>query len=510
MLLGETLRRSADRWPNEEALVQDDRRLTYAEWNALVDRFADGLRAHGVRVGDRVAVLTYNSIEQVTALLATQKFGAVAVPLNHRLSPGEVSHLLEQSDAVALLHAPELDDTVRAALESTDGPETVISTGDATPSSLAFDDIVADGNPGIPPAPIEPTETSIMLHTSGTTGLPKLVAIDHRSHWLNDLLCAADLEYRHDDRTLHLAPLFHSGPLHSMFLPHVHIGATNVIQRRFDPEAALELIERESVTSFMGVPTHFRRFRQHGIERPLDSLRFVITTGAPLADDLSRWVETTLCGDVINVYGLTEATSLLTVRRGASSAESSNVDAGSSIGRPLLDVDVRVIEPREDAAPEETVDRGQRGQLIARTEKLMQGYHNRPEGTAEKLRDGWLYTGDVVVRDDRGSLHLVDRIDNMIITGGENVYPQEVERVLLTHPSVTDCAVVGRPDPDLGERVAAYVVGEEAFTLDELDSFWRERGLVAAFKRPRELHFVDAIPKNASGKILRRKLGEGD
>lgn len=140
----------------------------------------------------------------------------------------------------------------------------------------------------------------------------------------------------------------------------------------------------------------------------------------------------------------------------------------------------------------------------------MQGYHKRPEGTAEKLRDGWLYTGDVVVRDDCGSLHLVDRMDNMIITGGENVYPQEVERVLLAHPSVTDCAVVGRPDPDLGERVAAYVVSEEEFTLDELDSFWRERGLVAAFKRPRELHFVDAIPKNASGKILRRKLGEGD
>lgn len=502
MQIGPTLTRSAERWPDREALVQGDRRLTYAEWNDKVNKLVDGLRAHDLSKGDPIGIFSYNSIEQMTTFLAAQKLGAVGVPLNYRLAPNEVAQILNRAGASALYYDGALRDVVHSAFDGFESIKLFFSTHEDD-FSLSFESIEADGDPTEPDSVGSPRDTSAMLHTSGTTGLPKLVSIAHRSHWINNLLCSADLGFRRSDRTLHIAPLFHSGPLHAMFLPHLHIGATNVIQRKFDPEDTLRLIERESISSFLGVPTHFQRLREHGVDADVGSIRYVVTTGSPLSETIRKWVIDNVSESLVTVYGLTEATSLLTVRSGE---REPIISEGEPIGRPLLDVDVEVVEPTDNAEPGDVVETGERGQLIARTDKLMDEYFEQPEATAEVKRKGWLYTGDIVVQDDFGHLYLVDRMDNMIVSGGENIYPQHIERVLNEHPEIEESGVVGEPDPDLGERVVAYIVGASSVTVTDIEEYWKGRDDIANFKRPREVYHVSQLPRNASGKILRRKL----
>ena len=531
MLIGDIVRRSADRWPDVEAVVDatrsgPDRRLTYAEWNREVNALADALAARGVGVGDRVALFTYNSVPQVTTYLATAKLGAVTVPTNHRLGAGELAHVVGMADVDLLIYDPALEATVRESGLDTDldlvATEAVSdSTAEATDDRFA--DLVASGDPAEPERPpVDPTATSILMHTSGTTGLPKLVTVDHRGQWMNSMSNVAEPGYEHGDRALDLAPLYHSAGYFNNFLPCLQVGGTNVVVAGFDPERVLRIVEEESVTSFLGVPTHFQRFRTADLpEFDTGSLRFVVTSGAPLSRPTVEWVRRNLTPDFFNVYGLTESTGLVTILY---PDEFDRMDRGYCIGEPFLNVDVRVVEAAEGATPADTVARGERGQLICRSDKVMAGYHGQPERTAEALRGGpaseasgtsearrssgrWLFTGDVVERDADGHFYLIDRMDNLVITGGENVYPAEVERVLDDFPGVEESAVAGEPDDEWGERLVAYVVRDDPdLSAEDVERLWREQTRVADFKRPREVRFVDSIPKNPSGKILRDRL----
>lgn len=501
MLIGRTLARSATRWPDAEAVVEGDNRLTYREWNTTANRLVAGLQDLGLGADSRIAMFTYNGIEQVTTYLAAAKLGAIAVPLNHRLAAGEVAYLVNAAEAEILLYDPALTEVVAAARDNLDTIRAFIGTTEP-PFGRPFTGLL-DRAPVDPPIDHDPDRTSVMMHTSGTTGRPKLVELTPRGQWINSLSCAVELQYSTDDRALNIAPLYHSAGYLNLFLPILHVGGTNIIQRRFDPAIALATIEREGITTSLGVPTQYHRFRESGVDRNVESMRLASVSGAPFGRDLAEWVKTNLCARFINVYGLTESTGFVTILK---PEELDRMTDGFCIGTPFLNMDVRAIEIGDGIPPDATVPAGERGQLITRSDKLMRGYYDQPAATAEALREGWLYTGDVVVQRD-GFYYLVDRVDNMIISGGENVYPAEIERILNSHPRIKKSAVVGEDDPDLGERIVAYVVpADQSVTAADIETYWRECDEAADFKRPREIEFVRDIPTNPSGKIVRQEL----
>ena len=546
MHISRTLARTARRHPDAAALVgpagsgRSRRELSYRELDARVDRVAGGLTDRGVSAGDAVGLFTDNCIEQVVTYVAVQRLGGVAVPVNHRLTGTELAAILDDADAAALLFDAGRADAVaavRARLptdllvyaeggrggdagndDSGGGGGAGSGADHATETPEWADGFagVAGADPVDDPPAVDPEAVALAMHTSGTTGRPKLVETTGRAQWANSLACVGEFSYQPDDVALNIAPLSHSAGYLNLLLPAMHVGATNVlVSGSFDPEAALAAVEREGVTLTLGVPTHFQMLRRAAEESDtepagydLSSLRLVFSSGAPLTDDVAEWVTDAVCPSLVNVYGLTETTGLVTVHRWAPDTDT---DGGYVIGDPFLDVEVRLVRPDADArtvAPDETVPRGERGHLIARAPKLMTGYRGLPEETAATLREGWLYTGDVAVERPDGTYALVDRLDNVIITGGENVYPAEVERVLCGHPAVVDAAVVGEPDDTFGERVVAYVVIDEGehVTSEDLTAYWRDERAAAEFKRPRTIRFVESLPRNSSGKLQRDRV----
>lgn len=540
MHISRTLARTARRYPDAAALVvpaaggHARRELSYHDFDTLVDRVAGGLAERGVSAGDAVGLFTDNRVEQVVTYVAAQRLGGVAVPVNHRLAGAELAGILADADATALLfdagRAAEVASVreqlpVEVQMYAGDGEDDDSSGDDAGADdgngtdALDWADpftAVADADPIVDPPEADPEAVALAMHTSGTTGRPKLVETTGRAQWANSLACIGEFGYCPDDVALNVAPLSHSACYLNLLLPAMHVGATNVLVRgSFDPNATLAVCEREGVTLTLGVPTHFQLLRKGTAEGTVDltaydlsSLRTVFTSGAPLTDDIAGWVTDALCPSLVNVYGLTETTGLVTVHRWTPDTDD---DVGYAIGEPFLDVEVRLVRPEADArsvAPDETVPTGERGHLVARAPKLMEGYRGLPEKTAATRRDGWLYTGDVAVERPDGTYALVDRLDNVIVTGGENVYPAAVERVLCGHPAVADAAVVGHPDDTFGERVTAYVVVAEGerITVADLTTYWQEERAAADFKRPRTIHFVESLPRNSSGKLQREQL----
>lgn len=498
MLLHRILEQSATRWPEAEALLADERQLTYEQWNRRVNRVANAFGERGIGAGDRVAVLTRNRIEQATAYFATQKLGAVAVPLNFRLSRDDLVHLVTTAEPSILLYDADVAELVSDAAVELTPVEHYFSTGESPDLGDPFATVGRDGDGSTPDdGGVEPTDVAVMMHTSGTTGRPKLVMTDHRSVWANALACGTELGFRREDRALHIAPMFHSADYFNLFLPAVLVGAANVMQPFFDPDRTFDWIQSEDVTCTLCVPTHLNRMRDRGAgEWDLASLRLLVTTAAPIADEVVDWITDTLCERFYNVYGLTETTGLVTIR---DQTIPSALPDEYCIGMPFLNVDVRLVELEggDNVRPTETVEQGDRGRLITRAPKLMRGYYRQPERTAETLRGEWLYTNDVVREGTDGRYYLIDRIDNAINTGGEAVYPLEVERALRQHPAVVDCIVTDEPDDDLGETVVAFVLAsDESLSASDIERFWKtEQTSVADYKRPRKIRFVDELPR---------------
>ncbi|WP_255197536.1 class I adenylate-forming enzyme family protein [Halorarius litoreus] len=494
MLLGRILAQTATRCPDNEAMVQGERRLTYDEWYGRVNRVASALADLGVEAGDRVGILTRNRIEQATTYFAAQQCGAVAVPMNYRLSPDDLVHVVTTAETSVLLYDEELAALVADNSDDLTPVAHYFSTGDDPSLGEPFA-VLGEDAPATAPddADIDPTDLAVMMHTSGTTGRPKLVETDHRSVWANAMACLSEFDYRQSDRSLHVAPMFHSADYLNVLVPSVLAGATNVIQPHFDAEQTLNVFGSESITAMLGVPTHLKRMMDAGGEEyDTSSLRIVLSSGAPIPDDVAEWISTALCERHYNAYGLTETTGMVTLR---DSSMPASRPSDYCIGKPFLNVDVRIIELDDGAAPTDTVEQGERGRLIVRAPKLMHGYYEQPEKTAQTLHGEWLYTNDIALLGEDGRYYMFDRIDNVVISGGENIYPLEVERALRAHPDIKDCAVIGEQDDDLGERIVAYVVSaDDSLSERDIEDYWRhEQTAVADYKRPRAVHFVDEL-----------------
>ncbi len=488
--------------PHRDAIWFEGRTMSHAGFAERVRRTAAGLASLGVRRGERVAWFSANHPSALETLFACGQLGAIWVPINARLTAPEVQYIVEHSGAMVVVHgadqaphATDLAGTVPAvrswvAVEPPPG-----SAGSSR--SIGYEQLLADSDPEPRDEPVGLDDPCLIMYTSGTTGRPKGAVLTHGNMTWNATNQLLGFDLAADERTLALAPLFHIGGINGTVNSTLLRGGCVVIVRRFDPAATLEVIAEQRINSFFAVPTMLAAMASEPAFETADlsELRCVAAAGAPLPlPTLQAWLARGMT--VQQAYGMTEAAPGCTVLESADS-----VRKAGSAGKPVFFTDLRVIRPDgTDAAPDEV------GEVIVSGPNIMAGYWREPERTAEVLIDGWYHTGDAGALDAEGFLYIRDRYKDMIISGGENVYPAEVESALLALPGVREAAVIGCPDPRWGEVALAVLVVSPDTPRDPAAIAAALRERLAGFKVPRHFRFVDTLPKTATGKIRKPDL----
>ncbi|WP_336670472.1 long-chain-fatty-acid--CoA ligase [Tsukamurella sp. USMM236] len=498
--LATMLRESASSTPDAPLLFFGDREISYSQLDEPSGRLAASLLARGLVPGDKVAVQLPNLPEFVVAYFGILKAGLTMVPLNPLFTAPEIGYHLGDSDAKLLVASDfSAEAALAGAAEAGVGDVVVVSLGAPTPSGATpFADLLGEPDSG----EIHPTssdDTAVLLYTSGTTGRPKGAELTHFELYMNCTIAPQLFGMRDDDVALGALPLFHVFGLSSVLNAAVRYGGSVALVPRFEAEAVVDVIERRRVTVLSGVPTMYVALL--GVDtagRDVSSLRAAVSGGASIPGGVISAFEEKFPGlAILEGYGLSETASTATFNI---SAEQRKV---LSIGKPIWGVQMRAVDLDGAELPpgEDNI-----GEIVVRGHNVMKGYYKRPEATAEALRNGWLHTGDLGYRDEDGYFFIVDRLKDLVIRGGYNVYPREVEEVLYAHPEVVEAAVVGRPDDRLGEEVVAFVVLRPGANADAaaLTAFSRER--LAAYKYPREIHLLAELPKGGTGKILKREL----
>ncbi|SCF21488.1 long-chain-fatty-acid--CoA ligase [Micromonospora mirobrigensis] len=476
--------------------------FSYAQVDEISGRVAAALLGSGLRRGDKVAVQLPNVPQFLFTYFAILKAGLVMVPLNPLLRAGEIAyHLADSETRVLVTFELFADEAVRGAA-GVEGVRTYVVNlpgSDRRPDGTrSYDELYAAQDTG-EIAPTEADDTAVLLYTSGTTGRPKGAELTHFNLYMNCTVGGELFGFRDDDIGLAVLPLFHVFGLSSVLNVAVRYGGTIVLVPRFEVEPVVAAIERHRCTIFSGVPTMYFALVQADLTgRDLGSLRVGVSGGAAIPGEVIRAFEEKVPGVVIlEGYGLSETASTTTFNI---SAEQRKV---LSVGKPIWGVQTRVVDEADRPLP---AGPDQVGEIVVRGHNVMKGYYRNPEATAEALRGGWFHTGDLGYADDDGYLFIVDRKKDMIIRGGFNVYPREVEEVLYAHPAVVEAAVIGRPDAKLGEEVVAVLslTPDAQVTGEELVAWCRER--LAAYKYPRQVRVVAELPKGPTGKLLKREL----
>jgi acyl-CoA synthetase (AMP-forming)/AMP-acid ligase II len=492
------------------------RRWTYAELWADSGRLADGLHANNVQPGDVIVFSLFNGPEFVLTWLAAQRLGAIPAPINFRLSPGEIAYVIDDSQPTAFVYDQALATTAADAITRAEHqPQTLIAVGagESTAPATPFHELLGQGDPHADPQP-PPDATvydeSTRLYTSGTTGMPKGVSLNS----LVDVLSAHDVIMHFplspQDRTLNMTPWFHRGGLYSGGPnPVLYVGAEAVALRQFDPATVLDWVQEHRLTFLIGAPINLAMLTSEQSARPRDltSLNGIVTMGAPLDREACLRYQDTLTARIFNGYGTTEAFWNTFLR------PSDLPQHAGSAGRACTDDDVAVVKLYEDriADPDDHAakDGTEVGEVAVRSVKAGYAYVNQPDEQAQRFRDGWLYIGDLATWDADEYVTIVGRKDDMIISGGENVHPTQVEAVLNELDGVSDSAVVGVPDEHWGELVVAYVVASDP-TLDAAacEAHLKGHPMLAAYKRPRAYRLVSELPMTATGKKVHYQLRE--
>ncbi|MFC4119796.1 long-chain-fatty-acid--CoA ligase [Nonomuraea zeae] len=492
------LRESAKAEPGKPAIRHDGGAMSYAELDALSDAVAEGLAARGIRPGQAVGLQLPNIPEFVVAYFGILKAGAVVVPLNPLLKAREVAYCLGNSRAGALITWSALaEEAIKGAAE--EGVTDVFAVGAPCPAAAPFTDLLKPAADRRPITPREGCDTAAIVFTSGTTGVPKGAELTHIQLYMNADIPGRLFDVRPDDVVLTILPMFHVFGLSSILDVSVRFGCTLSLVPRFDAGAALEAIERDRVTIFEGVPTMFVAVLEHPELGRYDtsSLRVAISGGAAIPAHVLDAFEQRFGVIVLEGYGLTETASTTTFNISADERRA------YSVGKPIWGTETQVWDEQGRRLPP---GREHVGELVTRGFHVMKGYHDQLAATAEAMAGGWLHTGDLGYVDEDGFFFIIDRKKELIIRGGYNIYPREVEEILYNHPAVAEAAVVGVPDARLGEEVAAYVSlkpGRKA-TEPELIAHCRDR--LAAYKYPRHIEIRDALPKTANGKIAKLEL----
>jgi acyl-CoA synthetase (AMP-forming)/AMP-acid ligase II len=500
---GDYLRLSAQRFPQKACFVfADGSEQTFAETNVRVNRLADSLAARGVVKGSRVAIVATDSGSYVEVLLACMKLGAVYVPLNNRLSEPELLTLLRRAEPTALFVSERYADTALRLAPQVAGLDTVVAL-DASAGMVTHEELVAAGRDLEPDVQIADDDVIGLAFTSGTTALPK--AVLQSQGMIKSLIVNMSIDYEiaPDEFRYTASPTFHIAGQAMIFM-HVWRGFPTLVLPQFDVDTVLDWMQRGRLSGVFLVPTMISTLLDHpqAAAGSYPHLQSIIYGGAPMSPTLLRRAIDTFGCDLIQAFGAATEGGLQTV---LSSADHRRAVAGEphllgSIGKPSFGVELRIVdETGVDVA------RGETGEIITRSNAVMNGYLSMPEETAQTIRDGWFWGGDLARMDEDGYLYLAGRSKDMIIRGGENIYPIEIETVISAFPGIVQVAVVGKPDDHWGEIVIAYVTGaEEDVDIDALREHCRA-GL-AAYKVPVEFHVLPEMPLNASGKILKRQL----
>lgn len=502
MYLTQGLHRAVQHHPNRPATIHGDRIRTYAESAQRVAKLAGALRSIGVQRGDRVAMLALNSDRYHEYLLAVPWADAVLNPLNIRWSAAEIGYALTDSQTDVLFVDDAFSALVPALRSSCPHLRDVIHCGDGpTPAGmLPYEELVASGSPG---DDIRRSGDQIagIFYTGGTTGLPKGVMLSHANLVTSSLGMLSVGSFLGDGaRLLHVAPLFHLADL-ATWAAQTALGGTHVMLSTLNPEDILTTVEQQRITDVLLVPTMLQLVVDHPRvdQFDLSSLTNVMYGASPISEAvLSRAMRALREVRFMQGYGMTELSPLATVLRPEDHADPELL---RSAGRAAPCVEVKIVGPDDQELP-----LGDTGEVAVRGGNVMLGYWNKPEETSAALRGGWMHTGDAGYMDERGYVFVVDRLKDMIISGGENVYSTEVENVLADHPAVAACAVIGLPDDNWGERVHAVIVlaNDRTTTAQDLREFCRDR--IAGYKAPRTASFVDALPLSGAGKVLKREL----
>ncbi len=497
--------RNAKLYPDKPAIICGDRRVTFGELDLRINRLVNALLSRGVRKGDRISILAKNCVEYFEVYGAAEKGGFIIVPLNFRLQPHELAQLINDSGASVLFVEAEYLATINSIRDLVPSVASFVSIRGEAADYESYEEILRDASPEDADVQINDDDVVYIIYTSGTTGLPRGAMHTHRGQVEDARTMALELGARPIDIYLSAMPFYHIGG-RAVSLTHFYMGAANVVMRDFDAEGMLKLIQEERATCVQVVPTMLAFALDLPNVRSFDlsSLRTIFYASAPMPVALLRCCIDVFGNIFFQAYGQTESGPLTTVLQ-----KEAHVPNGSeretkrlaSCGVPALDVEVRVVDAHgQDVKP------GDVGEIITRSDWIMKGYWNKPELTEQTVRNGWLHTGDMATVDEDGFIYIVDRKKDMIISGGENIYPREIEEVLYGHPAVLEAAVIGVPDEKWGESVEAIIVLKSGASATESEIIEYCKASLASYKKPKSVEFVASLPKTPSGKILKREL----
>lgn len=501
MELGSITSRAARYWPNRTALIDARQRISFAQLEQRANQLAHALSSDGLAKGDRVAVQAWNRIELVEAEVACYKGGYIKVPVNARLSPDETLHLLRDSEAAVLIADGEHAQAVLARRAEVPSLRLVVDMDTEYAGWIAAYPATAIQ------IPTQPDDVAVLHYTSGSSGVLKaaMQTFGNRLAMLRKFLMSPMRRAMPDDVQAHVGPVTHASGMNLMYL--AYCGAASLLLGRFDEAELLKAIEQERVTRLFMVPTMINRMVHHPdiAKYDLSSLRLVLYGAAPMAPALVEKAIATFGPIMVQGYGAGETNSMVTLltEQDHVDALASNPRRLASCGRCYVETEVRVVtDAGQDVGP------GEVGEIIVRGDDVMVGYWRAPELTAEAVIDGYYRTGDLAMVDDEGYIYIVDRKKEMIICGGFNIYPAEIEQILFAHPDIYEAAAVGIPDEEWGEQIKAVVVlkPERTASAEDILAFCAKS--LPGFKRPRSVDFAQELPKNPNGKIVRRLVRE--
>jgi fatty-acyl-CoA synthase len=491
----------AANFPDRVAFASADRRVTWGEVNDRINRLANGLLALGIEPGDRVAYMLKNSIEWIESLAACGKIGAAAVFVSYRYTPPEVEYLVTNSEAKALLFGKDFEDVIRKARPNLPIPDGNFVTvgGEAKPPFRSYEEIISVSDPSEPAREMRKAGSRVIIYTSGTTGKPKGAVRDLSKAGLGTLVdLLRIIPLRRSDRHLVCSPLYHATGSGFATI-HISLGASLYIMEKFDPVEFLQRVQEEKITTTALVPTMLRSIlmlpAKEREKHDVSSMRVIVCTGSALPQGLKDECRAYFGEVLYDLYGSTEM-GWVTV----ATPEDQRRKPGS-VGKAVPGNDVVLLS--EDRKP---VPDGQVGELFTKNKITIEGYHANDEATRKARWGDYFSVGDLAIRDEQGYIMLVDRKTDMVISGGTNIYPAEIEDVLIQHPKILEAAVIGIPDDHWGEALLAFIVPSPGQTMTEDEVMDHCRKSLAGYKIPRKIRFLEELPRNPTGKILKKEL----
>ena len=506
MLLHDFMDYNARERPEAEFAIDERRSLTYGEALRESNRIANALVASGLDVGDRIAVLAKNCVEYAVLYNAASKAGVVPVPLNFRLAPAEWEYIVNDAGAKLLIARGELVAAIDSVRSGLGAVKQMIALGSEVPAGWqGFDDWSGAQPETAPDRALSHDDDVYQMYTSGTTGRPKGAVITHRALSFQLFQAITTMRSQPGDRVLIVAPMYHAAAAVTQFNAATW-GGSLYIQEDFNPAEVVRALDEERIANATLVPAMIQAclvMVPDVKERKYADFNLLVYGASPIAAETLRQAMDTFGCDFVQGYGMTETTAALTylMPEDHERALAGREELLLSAGRPLLGTEIKIVDEEGNRVPNGSV-----GEICGRGPQLMKGYWNLPDATAEALRDGWMHTGDAGMLDDDGYVYVQDRTKDMIVSGGENVYPREVEDAIFQHPAVADVAVIGIPSERWGEEVKAIVVVKDGAQASADDIVQHCKGLLGSFKQPRSVDFIDELPRNPSGKVLKKEL----